>query len=66
MGLNNNNITIFTIVPVTGKSETNTTDRKIAVICESLEEMIQWRRTESGGNEVLYGVIKLTPLMKLK
>ena len=34
MGLNNNNnnITIFTIVPVTRKSETNTTDRKIAVV----------------------------------
>ena len=31
MGLNNNNITIFTIVPVTRKGETNTTDRKIAV-----------------------------------
>ena len=40
MGLNNNNITIFTIVPVTGKSETNTTDRKIAVICEILMAMI--------------------------
>ena len=31
MGLNNNNITIFTIVPVTRKGEINTTDRKIAV-----------------------------------
>ena len=59
-GFNNNNITIFTIVPVTRKSETNTTDRKIVVV---------WNhkgRTESGANEVLYGVIKLSPLMKLK
>ena len=31
MGLNNN-ITIFTIVPVTRKGETNTTDRKIVVV----------------------------------
>ena len=45
MGLNNN-ITIFTIVPVTRKGETNTTDRKIAVICEIL--MANTRTQEEG------------------
>ena len=62
MGLNNNNITIFTIVPVTRKGETNTTDRKITVVLYNMGS----GKTGSGANKLLYVVIKLSRLMKLK
>ena len=65
MGLNNN-ITIFTIVPVTRKGETNTTDRKIAVVWNNFGGIDSLKDNWKWGNEFLYGVIKLSPLMKLK
>ena len=59
-----NKFTIFTIAPVTRKGEQTLQTEKIADVCRCMK--VTRKQAGSGANELLYPVIKLSPLMKFK